>query len=198
MRASMSACGDDVSGARHLDVDHVAGIDAEQIVGASSLQHFARRHRSGGADIGRAEYGNACERAGIVDEVADAHEIAGDDDAALEHRRRRQRNQRHVAARQRAGCVFRPGLSSGDLGSGDLGSGDLGGGDLGSGDLGSGDLGSGDLGSGDLGSGRRRDRDREQDCSNEQAPHHRPPTAAALTTDDSISSEAVITLEFIS
>ena len=63
------------------------------------------RHRAGAAEVGRAEDRHVGDDAGIVDQVADAHDFAGDDGVGLERRRAAGR----LARRRRSA---RPGDSS--------------------------------------------------------------------------------------
>ena len=79
MRSSMSFGANGAARARHLDLVDAAGIEADQRVRAHRFDHRFGRHRAGGAEIGRAEDRHVGDDAGMLDQIADAHEIAGDD-----------------------------------------------------------------------------------------------------------------------
>ena len=55
-------------------------------MGAHRLDHGLGRHRSGGAEIGRAEDRHLGDDAGMLDQIADAHDVAGDGGFGFEPR----------------------------------------------------------------------------------------------------------------
>jgi hypothetical protein len=65
-----------------------AGIDADELVRPDRLDDPLRRHRAPGAEIGRAEDRHVGDRPGIIDEVADAHDVGGHGDAGAQRRHR--------------------------------------------------------------------------------------------------------------
>ena len=70
--------GNSAAGARHHHFAEVAGVEPDQRMGAHRLDHGVGRHRAGGAEIGRAENRHFGDDAGMIDQIADAHDIAGD------------------------------------------------------------------------------------------------------------------------
>ena len=53
-----------------------AGVDVDELVRTDRLDDAVGRHRAAGAEIGRAEDRHLGHCAGIVDQVADAHDVA--------------------------------------------------------------------------------------------------------------------------
>jgi hypothetical protein len=70
--------------AGHRDLFDAAGVESDDLVRAHRLGDPARRHAAGLAEIGGAKDRDLGDRARVLDEIADAHEFAGDDDLALE------------------------------------------------------------------------------------------------------------------
>jgi hypothetical protein len=58
-------------------------------MGAHRLEHGVGGDDAGGAEIGRAEDRDIGDDPGIVDQIADAHDAAGDQGFRFEHRARR-------------------------------------------------------------------------------------------------------------
>ena len=83
-RASISFAVISAARARHRDLVDAAGVEPDDLVRPHRLGDPARRHAAGLAEIGGAEDRHLGDRAGVLDEIADAHELAGDDDLALE------------------------------------------------------------------------------------------------------------------
>ena len=83
---------------RHRDLLEVAGVDADHLMRAQGVEHLRHRQRAGGAEIRRAIDRDLGRAAGIVDEVADPHDIVGDGDVGAQHRCRD-----HVVAGLRQG-----------------------------------------------------------------------------------------------
>ena len=73
---------------RHRDRLDVPGVDADHLMRLQGGDHLRRRQRAGGAEIGRAIDRDLCRGAGIVDDVADPHQVAGDGDVGAQHRDR--------------------------------------------------------------------------------------------------------------
>ena len=78
--------GDGAAGARDDDFGQAAGVDVDELVRANGLDDAVGRHRAAGAEIGRTEDRHLGHHAGIVDQVADAHDVAGDGDARAQRR----------------------------------------------------------------------------------------------------------------
>ncbi len=72
--------------ARHRDLCEPARIETDNMVQPYGFDHPVRRHTAGLAEIGRAEDRHVGDRAGIVDEIANAHDLAGDGGLRLEGR----------------------------------------------------------------------------------------------------------------
>jgi hypothetical protein len=56
-------------------------------MGTDRLDDAVGRHGAAGAEVGRAEDRYLGHRAGIIDQVADAHDVAGDGNAGAQRRR---------------------------------------------------------------------------------------------------------------
>ena len=94
------------AGAGHDHVGKPAGVDADELVRPDGIEDAIGRDRARGAEIGRAENRHVGHRPGIFDEVADAHDVAGDGDAGLERgrgRRRRRLRGRRAAHNEQQG-----------------------------------------------------------------------------------------------
>ena len=62
------------------------GVDPDERMAADRLEHGIGGYRAGIAEIGRAEDRHIGNDAGILDEIADAHDVAADDRFGLERR----------------------------------------------------------------------------------------------------------------
>ena len=71
---------------RHRNLAEIPGIDADHLMRPQRGEHLRGRQRAGGAEIGRAIDRDLRRRAGIVDDVADPHHVAGDGDVGAQHR----------------------------------------------------------------------------------------------------------------
>jgi len=65
----------------------VLGVDADHLMRLQCGEHLFGWQRAGGAEIGRAIDRDQRRGAGIVEDVADPHHVAGDVDAGAQHRR---------------------------------------------------------------------------------------------------------------
>ena len=77
---------DRAAGAGHHDFAEAAGIETEQRVCPHRLDHRVGRDRPGRAEIGRAENRHLGDDAGVIDQIADAHHVPGDDRFGSQHR----------------------------------------------------------------------------------------------------------------
>ena len=75
--------GDGAAGARDDHFGKPRVSMSIELVRTDRLDDAFGRHRAAGAEIGRAEDRHVGDRAGIVDQVADAHDVARDGDACL-------------------------------------------------------------------------------------------------------------------
>ena len=87
----------------------VPGVDADHLMRLQRGEHLFGRQRAGGAEIGRAIDRDLRRGAGIVDDVADPHHVAGDGDAGAQHRHRDDvfaalGERRRGAGREQGGC----------------------------------------------------------------------------------------------
>jgi hypothetical protein len=73
---------------RHRDFLEIAGVDADHLVRAQRVQHLRHRQRACRAEIGRAIDRDLRGSAGIVDDVADPHDIGRDVDGGAQRRGR--------------------------------------------------------------------------------------------------------------
>ena len=71
---------------RDRNLPEIAGVDADHLMRAQRGQNPVHRHRAGGSEIRRAVDRDLRRRAGIVDDVADPHQIAGHRDVGAQHR----------------------------------------------------------------------------------------------------------------
>ena len=79
--------GDGAARARDDDFGQAAGVDVDELMRPDRLDDAVGRHRAAGAEVGRAEDRHVGHRAGIVDQVADMHDVAGDGDVGAQRRR---------------------------------------------------------------------------------------------------------------
>ena len=82
---------DRTSRAGDLDRGQPGGVDQIDVIPLDRVEHPLDRDRSGGADVGRAEDRGVGGCAGVLDQVADAHDVARHRDGALERRQRGRR-----------------------------------------------------------------------------------------------------------
>ena len=66
-----------------------AGVDADELMRSDGIDDAVGRDGTRGAEVGRTENRHVGNRPGIVDEIADAHDVASHGDVCLEYRRRR-------------------------------------------------------------------------------------------------------------
>ena len=68
--------GDRGGGAGNDDFGQAAGVEIDDLVRQHRLDHAARRHAAGLAEVGRAEDRHVGRGAGVLDEIANAHDLA--------------------------------------------------------------------------------------------------------------------------
>ena len=71
---------------RHRNLLDVPGVDADHLVRPQRVEDMGDRQRAGGAEIRRAVDRDLRRTAGVVDDVADPHQIARHGDAGAQHR----------------------------------------------------------------------------------------------------------------
>ena len=115
MRASMSFAVIVAARARDHDFGQSAGVEIDDLVRQHRLDHALDRHAAGLAEIGRAEDRHVGGGAGVLHQIADAHDLADDRHRGLERRAGplRQRRVRGEALEERP-------VAAGDLCAGDL------------------------------------------------------------------------------
>ena len=78
--------GDRAAGAGDDHLGKPARVDADKLVRPDRFDHALGRHRAAGAEIGRAEDRHLGDGPGILDEIADPHDVAGHGDVGAERR----------------------------------------------------------------------------------------------------------------
>ncbi len=115
MRASMSFGRDRGARARDHDFGQSAGFHIDDLVRQHRLDHALDRDAAGLAEVGRAEDRHVGGGAGVLHQIADAHDLSDDRHRRLERRAGplRQRRVRGKAVEERS-------VGAGDLCAGDL------------------------------------------------------------------------------
>jgi hypothetical protein len=78
--------GDGAACARHHHFGDPAGVDTDELVRLDRFDHALGGHCAAGAEIGRAKDRHIGDRAGMLDEIADAHDVADHGDIGAQRR----------------------------------------------------------------------------------------------------------------